>query len=173
MATICFVKQHDSPFGSLWSSWTDNGLYSLNWDKRMLNEDKRMPPSNERALSSTKQSAESLDDQLANFFAGLSADFECVKVDSYRWTPFTASVYKQCRKIPSGATISYKELADRAGNPRASRAVGSAMARNRIPIVIPCHRVISSSGALCGFSAPGGLRTKQFLLDLESQSLLV
>jgi methylated-DNA-[protein]-cysteine S-methyltransferase len=70
--------------------------------------------------------------------------------------------------IPYGGTISYGELARRVGNPKASRAVGSANGANPIPIVIPCHRVISADGKLTGFG--GGLPIKQALLSLEAKS---
>ncbi|HUT53244.1 MAG TPA: methylated-DNA--[protein]-cysteine S-methyltransferase [bacterium] len=85
-------------------------------------------------------------------------------------TPFQARVYRAMLKIPAGRTISYGELAARIGSPGASRAVGAVNAANRIPLLIPCHRVIASSGALGGYSAAGGVKTKQRLLDLEKGS---
>jgi methylated-DNA-[protein]-cysteine S-methyltransferase len=66
--------------------------------------------------------------------------------------------------------MTYGELAAKAGSPRAARAVGSCMARNRIPLVIPCHRVVPSGGRLGSFSAPGGSETKRRLIDMERQS---
>ena len=79
---------------------------------------------------------------------------------------FQASVLDEVLKIPYGEVVSYQELAIRIGKPGASRAVGSALGRNPIPIFIPCHRVIGSNGRLTGFA--GGLDWKQYLLDLES-----
>ncbi|MFW6114752.1 MAG: methylated-DNA--[protein]-cysteine S-methyltransferase [Thermodesulfobacteriota bacterium] len=81
-------------------------------------------------------------------------------------TPFQLRVLQALQEIPYGETISYRELAERIGKPKASRAVGSANARNPLPIVIPCHRVIGSNGNLVGFG--GGLEIKRKLLDLES-----
>ena len=80
-------------------------------------------------------------------------------------TPFQLSVLRALKEVPYGETISYGELALRIGKPNASRAVGAANARNPLPIVIPCHRVIGSDGSLVGFG--GGLDIKQKLLDLE------
>jgi methylated-DNA-[protein]-cysteine S-methyltransferase len=80
-------------------------------------------------------------------------------------TPFQLSVLRALQDVPYGATISYGELAQRIGRPKASRAVGGANARNPLPIVIPCHRVIGSDGSLVGFG--GGLEIKRKLLDLE------
>lgn len=80
-------------------------------------------------------------------------------------TPFQLSVLRSLQEVPYGETVSYGELAQRIGKPKASRAVGAANARNPLPIVIPCHRVIGSDGSLVGFG--GGLDIKQKLLDLE------
>ena len=80
-------------------------------------------------------------------------------------TDFQKKVFKTMRNIKYGEVLTYKELAEKAGHPKAYRAVGSTCGANRIPIVIPCHRVVSSSG-LGGFG--GGLRRKKFLLNLES-----
>jgi methylated-DNA-[protein]-cysteine S-methyltransferase len=80
-------------------------------------------------------------------------------------TPFQLDVLRALQEVPYGETISYGELAKRIGRPNASRAVGGANARNPLPIVIPCHRVIGSDGNLVGFG--GGLDIKKKLLDLE------
>jgi len=82
-------------------------------------------------------------------------------------TPFQLSVLRALQEVPYGETISYGELAQRIGRPNASRAVGAANARNPLPIVIPCHRVIGSNGSLVGFG--GGLEIKKRLLDLEKK----
>jgi len=80
-------------------------------------------------------------------------------------TPFQLDVLRALQDVPYGETISYGGLAQRIGRPKASRAVGAANARNPLPIVIPCHRVIGSNGSLVGFG--GGLEIKKRLLDLE------
>ena len=80
-------------------------------------------------------------------------------------TEFQRKVWRKLQEIPYGETISYGVLAKRVGNPRASRAVGSANGKNPIPIVIPCHRVIAGDGGLGGFG--GGLSTKEKLLAIE------
>lgn len=83
-------------------------------------------------------------------------------------TPFQRKVWKELLRIPSGTTISYAELARRIGKPTAMRAVAQACARNPLPVVIPCHRVIRSDGSLGGYS--GGRRRKRQLLTLERQT---
>lgn len=106
--------------------------------------------------------------QLREYFAGHRKQFDLAL--SPKGTAFQMAVWRQLEQIPYGETISYQELARRVGNPKASRAVGSANGSNPIPIVIPCHRVIGSSGKLTGFG--GGLPIKRQLLDLESGPLL-
>ena len=101
--------------------------------------------------------------QLREYFAGKRADFDLPLAPE--GTAFQRSVWRQLQEIPYGETISYGELARRVGNPKASRAVGSANGANPLPIVIPCHRVIAGDGTLGGFG--GGLPTKQTLLALE------
>lgn len=102
--------------------------------------------------------------QLAEYFAGRRRRFELPL--NPRTTAFQARVLEQLRIIPFGQTISYAELAARIGQPNAARAVGHACGRNPLPIVIPCHRVVGSKGALTGFA--GGLDAKRWLLTHES-----
>ncbi len=101
--------------------------------------------------------------QLREYFAGMRAEFDLPLAPA--GTAFQRRVWRQLQEIPYGETISYGELARRVGNPKASRAVGSANGANPLPIVIPCHRVIAGDGTLGGFG--GGLTTKQMLLALE------
>lgn len=82
-------------------------------------------------------------------------------------TEFQKQVWSELAKVPYGTTISYGELAQKIGNPKASRAVGMANGKNPIPIIIPCHRVIGKDGTLTGFG--GGLDVKQTLLELEKK----
>lgn len=82
-------------------------------------------------------------------------------------TDFQHKVWEALQSIPFGETRSYKQIADAVGNPKASRAVGMANNKNPIAIFIPCHRVIGANGSLVGYG--GGLRTKQYLLDLEKK----
>jgi len=105
--------------------------------------------------------------QLRSYFAGELQEFDLPLV--LEGTDFQLSVWRNLRKIPYGKTMSYLQLAERIGNPKAVRAVGLANGANPIPIIIPCHRVIGSNGSLTGFG--GGLPAKQKLLALESSQL--
>lgn len=91
-------------------------------------------------------------------------------VDLSGATPFTREVCEWIRAIPPGEVRSYGEVARAMGKPGASRAVGQALSRNPIGLVVPCHRVVGAKG-LTGFSAPGGLATKERLLRLERARL--
>ena len=102
--------------------------------------------------------------QLAEYFAGSRQQFD-LKIDP-KGTVFQKSVWQELRRIPFGKTASYGEIAERIGNSKACRAVGLANAKNPLPIIVPCHRVIGKDGSLTGFG--GGLEIKKQLLDLET-----
>ena len=102
-------------------------------------------------------------DQLDAYFAGARTKFDLALAP--RGTPFQHAVWDALRAIPYGETRSYGDIAGTIGRPTASRAVGAANGRNPLPIVVPCHRVIGSTGKLTGFG--GGLETKAALLALE------
>lgn len=94
-----------------------------------------------------------------------------VRIDLGEFPPFHRLVLEQCRKIPYGKTASYGDLARAAGRAGAARAAGSAMAKNPIPLVIPCHRVLRADGSIGGFSSPRGVLQKRTMLRLESVGL--
>ncbi|WP_304894157.1 methylated-DNA--[protein]-cysteine S-methyltransferase [Candidatus Deferrimicrobium sp.] len=94
-------------------------------------------------------------------------DFLDIVVDLDGAGPFARQVYEAVRKIPAGRTMTYGEIATDMDRPNASRAVGQALGRNPIPLIIPCHRVLASGNKPGGFSAHGGLETKAKLLEIE------
>jgi methylated-DNA-[protein]-cysteine S-methyltransferase len=109
-----------------------------------------------------------LQQQIIAYFEGEPVDFRRTPPVTLDGTgAFGRQVLSACRAIPFGRTTTYADLAGRVGHPGAARAVGTALARNPIPLIIPCHRVLGSNGGLGGFSAPGGTATKQRLLDHE------
>jgi len=102
--------------------------------------------------------------QLREYFAGTRTQFE-LPLDLAYGTPFQQSVWQALLAIPPGATTSYTELGRRVGRPQAARAVGAAVGRNPVSIVVPCHRVLGTGGALTGYA--GGVERKSALLKLE------
>jgi len=91
-----------------------------------------------------------------------------IEIDLSRLPPFHQSVLEACRRIPYGQTASYADLARAVGKPNAARAVGGAMARNPLPLVVPCHRVLHADGSIGGFSSIDGVDEKARLLRLEN-----
>ena len=104
--------------------------------------------------------------QLTDYFAGERTEFDVPL--SLHGTEFQLQVLEELKLIPYGETTSYGDIAKRIGRPKAVRAVGAANGRNPIPIIVPCHRVIGSSGHLTGFG--GGLDAKTALLRLEAEN---
>lgn len=94
-------------------------------------------------------------------------DFRDIVVDLTVAGPFARQVYEAARTIPAGRTTTYGELAKAIHRPAAARAVGQALGRNPIPLIIPCHRVLARGGKPGGFSAHGGVETKAKLLEIE------
>ncbi len=102
---------------------------------------------------------------------GEASDLSSVRLDLEGVPAFDRSVYAVARTIPAGETVSYGQIASRLGDARLAREVGQALARNPFPMIVPCHRVISAGGKLGGFSARGGVATKQRLLEIEQANV--
>ena len=113
----------------------------------------------------TRQAA----DLLARYFAGEAVAF-ALPVDRHGFTPFQWEVYRTVMTIPYGEVKSYSRVAGEIGRPRAARGIGGAMARNPLPVIIPCHRVVGKSGEMTGYSAPGGVVSKLWLLEMEKRN---
>jgi methylated-DNA-[protein]-cysteine S-methyltransferase len=113
---------------------------------------------------------DSVDEAIAGIAAllgGERRDLRSVVLDERALDEFQRRVYAVTRRIGPGETTSYGEIARALGEPQEARAVGAALGRNPFPVLVPCHRVLSAGGALHGFSAPGGLRTKRRMLEIE------
>jgi methylated-DNA-[protein]-cysteine S-methyltransferase len=152
----------ESPVGRLKLVASDQGLVAILWD----NENPRRVRLNELTADDRHPVLLETEQRLAEYFAGRRKIFS-IPLDM-RGTPFQNSVWEALLAIPFGQTRSYGQLASQLGNPQASRAVGAANGRNPIAIIVPCHRLIGSSGKLTGFA--GGLAAKAHLLNLERQT---
>lgn len=148
-----------SPVGKLKLVASDKGMVAILWENDKPSR-VRLGELHEDRTHPILTDAES---QLGEYFTGRRTTFS-VPLDM-RGTSFQKSVWKALLEIPFGETRSYGQLARQLGNPQAMRAVGAANGRNPLSIVVPCHRVIGSSGKLTGFA--GGLETKARLLSLE------
>jgi methylated-DNA-[protein]-cysteine S-methyltransferase len=154
-----YYKTMDSPVGKLKLVASDEGLVAILWQ----NDRPERVPLGDMADQPGQRVLVETERQLVEYFAGQRREFE-LPLDM-RGTRFQKDVWEALLGIPCGETRSYGELAKQLGNPAASRAVGAANGRNPISIVVPCHRVIGSSGKLTGFA--GGLDVKERLLALE------
>lgn len=111
-----------------------------------------------------------LEEDFCRYFNGEEVTWDGYPLDREGYRPFTAALLAVVGRVPRGRVISYREAAERAGSPRAWRAAGQALMANRHPLVVPCHRVVASSGKLGGFSGPPGW--KKMLLQLEKAPIL-
>ncbi|HEX4575807.1 MAG TPA: methylated-DNA--[protein]-cysteine S-methyltransferase [Edaphobacter sp.] len=154
-----FYKMMESPVGKLKLVASDKGLAAILWENdspRRVRLGEVVEEERHPVLIETER-------QLGEYFAGKRRDFS-IALD-VRGTRFQKDVWEALLAIPFGETRSYGELAKQLGNPRATRAVGAANGRNPLSIIVPCHRVVGSSGKLTGFA--GGLDAKAHLLGLE------
>jgi methylated-DNA-[protein]-cysteine S-methyltransferase len=156
-----FYKFIDSPIGELKLAASDKGLVAVLWKTEDPHRVRLCPTVEHREhplLLETER-------QLHEYFCGKRQSFS-LPLDM-RGTRFQNHVWEALLTIPFGETRSYGQLASQLGNPKATRAVGAANGRNPIAVVVPCHRVIGSSGKLTGFA--GGLTAKAYLLALEGK----
>jgi methylated-DNA-[protein]-cysteine S-methyltransferase len=158
----------ETEIGPMLAATTDHGLARLLFDaepETQLDDLARLAgPRVLRAPRALDQTRRELDE----YFAGRRTAFD-LTLDLRGRPAFTARVLGELARVPYGATATYGDLATRVGSPNASRAVGMVMNRNRIPIVLPCHRIVGSSGQLVGYA--GGLERKEQLLRLEGALL--
>lgn len=149
----------DSPIGRIAVGSTEKGVSHL---EILADADSRKAFSNsDRARAISDQACE----QLNEYFQGKRKAFD-LPLD-LMGTDFQRLIWSKLLKIPFGVTRSYGEVAQSVSKPLAARAVGGAVGSNPVPIIVPCHRVMGSSGKLTGYSATGGLETKSKLLNLE------
>ncbi len=157
------VAPFDSPIGTLTLAATPKGLVRIGFrDENIYDElaarlSQRVVEAPARLDSVRRELDEYFEQRRSRF--RIKLDFALIHGD------FRRRALEAARRIPAGETATYGDLAAEAGSPRAARAVGSAMATNPIPIVVPCHRVVPSAGGLGNYG--GGVEIKAFLLDLE------
>ena len=157
---MMYYRYLTTPIGDLLLAGDDDGLSMIGFPRGKMRRDPE--PDwifNERPFAEAVR-------QLDEYFAGERRDFDLPL--HLTGTDFQVRVLEELQRIPYGETTSYGAIAKRIGKPGAMRAVGAANGRNPIPIIIPCHRVIGSSGDLTGFG--GGLDTKAELLRLEAEN---
>jgi O-6-methylguanine DNA methyltransferase len=160
----------ETPLGPCGIAWTAEGLLRLQLPEASGAATRR------RLLLGLAGAAEverpepwvrSLAARVRRHLAGSPQDFADVALDFTGASPLSHAVWRAAQRVAAGRTASYGELARAIGRPGAARAVGRAMARNPVALVVPCHRIVAADGSLHGFSAHGGVATKRRLLALE------
>ncbi len=158
-----FLQSIQWPQGELTAVWSPIGLCRLAFGNQ--------PGEATCESAYDKAATRALAAALAEYFDGGELDFPLAHLDWTATPKFHRLVLQRCASIPRGQLMTYGQLAAAVGSPAASRAVGQAMARNRWPLIVPCHRVVGSQGQLTGYSGMGGTETKQWLLDMEGATL--
>ena len=157
-------SEMDSPLGPLFLARSEAGLCRLAFGVTEDGFRGRLP-----ARARSRRNPDALRDaheQLAAYFEGCHDRFR-LPVDLGEMTRFQQRVLRRACAIPAGEVLSYGDVARDLGSPRAGRAVGQALGRNPVPIVVPCHRVVGSDGRLTGYSGARGIESKRWLLRLE------
>jgi len=154
----------DSPLGPLLVAASDRGLCRIAFEPEPEREVERLARSHGLRILRASRPVEPARRQLSEYFEARRRDFE-LTTDLGLAGDFGRAVLRALARVPYGSVTTYGTLAHRIGRPRAARAVGGALNRNPVPIVLPCHRVVGAGGSLVGYG--GGLSRKQALLELE------
>ena len=168
-------KLFETSLGTCGVAWTDDGISSIQLPERTRAATaerllEKAPAAGARATArETPDWVTRATSLVTDLLAGRPEDTSAVPLDLSSVTPFNARVYRALQKVPAGSTTTYGDLARAVGSAGASRAVGRAMATNPLPILVPCHRVLAAGGKPGGFSAYGGLVTKDRILTLEGR----
>jgi methylated-DNA-[protein]-cysteine S-methyltransferase len=160
----------DTSIGRCGIAWSERGIVAVQLPES------REPDTRARLLKNHPGAAEGVPpaeiqralESIVSLMAGEDADLSAAVLDMQRVSPFHRKVYEAARAVPSGATLSYGEIAKQLGAAGSARAVGQALGRNPFAIVVPCHRVLASDGRIGGFSANGGIATKLRMLAIEA-----
>jgi methylated-DNA-[protein]-cysteine S-methyltransferase len=158
----------DTAIGPCGLAWSERGLTRLQLPESDRGAtERRLRAGAAGATQATPAAIDQLIADIQDYMSGRSVDFTAVATDLTDVGPFEQKIYATARQVRWGQTLSYGELARQIGSPGAARAVGQALGRNPVPIVIPCHRILAKGGRIGGFSAHGGSVTKERLLALE------
>jgi methylated-DNA-[protein]-cysteine S-methyltransferase len=159
----------ETPIGTAGIAWTDRGICGIQLPEPDANRVRaRLHRRFQQAIESapTPEITKAIE-LMTKLLDGAPSELSGIRLEMDQVPDFDRQVYAIARQIPAGQTASYGDIARRLGDVHLAREVGQALARNPYPIVVPCHRVIAANGKLGGFSARGGVGTKQRLLEIE------
>lgn len=167
-APLCQWDVVESPLGALYVAAREGRLFSVDFG---VSEETFLSKLDPLACAERDPGALArMTGQVRAYLSDTRFQFD-LPLDLERLTPFQRQVLSTVRRIPRGSVWTYGQVAQTIGKPKASRAVGQALGRNPVPIVIPCHRVIAGDGSLGGYSGGGGVRSKRLLLEMEGVML--
>jgi methylated-DNA-[protein]-cysteine S-methyltransferase len=158
----------ETPLGELLVAATERGLLRISFDPEPEAQLEHLTRIAGPRVLRAPRAVDEVRRELDEYFDHRRQRFD-LTLDLRGTTTFTQAVLAQLARVPYGQTATYAELAARSGRPKAARAVGMVMNRNPVPIVLPCHRIVGSSGDLVGYG--GGLERKEALLRLEGVTL--
>lgn len=161
-----YIGSVDTPVGTLWIAVSEKGVVAIDWAEDAQAFCEYLRKRFRRPYIPEPAKVAEVARQLKEYFSGQRQNFD-LSIDWSGMRPFQQAVLRATLAIPYGSTRTYLDLARQIGHPRAARAVGRAEASNPIPIIIPCHRVIGRDGKLHGYGGGEGIKTKEFLLELE------
>ena len=156
----------ESPIGRLWLAVSELGLAAIEGGLSQTEFEAYLVKRFKRPVQADPGRMEAAAGQIKRYLSGLQRTFT-LEIDWTVMRPFQQAVLQATCEIPYGETRTYKEIAERIGRPHSARAVGRAEATNPMPLVIPCHRVIGVDGKLHGYGLAEGLKTKEWLLQME------
>lgn len=168
MKTVWILETTSTPLGPIWVAVSEQGLVSVEWQISQAEFIHRLEQRGFGPVLYDAQRAGEAARQIAAYLDGKIRTFD-LPIDWSAMRPFQEKALRATYAIPFGQISTYAEIARQIGKPRAARAVGRAEATNPMPLVIPCHRVIGTDGALHGYGGPGGIGTKAWLLRLEGR----
>ncbi|OGO71240.1 MAG: hypothetical protein A2Z37_07350 [Chloroflexi bacterium RBG_19FT_COMBO_62_14] len=160
----------NTPVGPLFIALSNKGIVALEYSESATASAGRLRQRGNYELVHSREEVSHAAREVMDYLEGRRADFD-LPLDLTGLTAFQRLVLLAVVGVPRGKVATYAEIARKIDRPRAARAVGQALRRNPIPIVIPCHRVLASDGGLGGYTGRGGLRTKKQLLSLEGVRL--
>jgi methylated-DNA-[protein]-cysteine S-methyltransferase len=165
-STIHIGQLPDTPVGDLWLAASDHGLVAVEYGKTQAEFEAYLGRRFGRPAEYAPGKVEDAARELAEYLDGERREFG-IAIDWSVLRPFQGAVLRATYEIPYGQVRTYKEIAAQVGRPGAARAVGRAEATNPMPLVLPCHRVIGTDGKLHGYGLGEGVKTKEWLLQME------
>ncbi len=157
-----------TPLGEVWAAVSEHGLVTVEYGVTRSHFEANVRKQTKRDIEYAPKRVDAITRQIKEYLDGKRRDFDLAIGWSVLASDFQRAALRVVFSIPYGQTLTYADVAAQIGHPLAFRAVGRANATNPMPLVIPCHRVVGTDGKLHGYGGKGGIKTKAWLLKMES-----